>query len=927
MLAERWSEIDALFARALDLAPAERGPFLERACADDGALRDAVEGLLAADDRAQTFLEHPPSLTAAPGEESAPSGSLHFGPYRIEGMISRGGMGTVYLATRDDGQFERRVALKLLHRGTHDPEALQQFRAERQILARLEHPAIARLYDGGETAEGLPFLVMEYVEGLPLDVYCERHRLGLEARLALFRRLLDAVAYAHQNLLVHRDIKPANVLVSAAGEPKLLDFGIAKQLLADRPDGASLTRRRPMTPAYASPEQVLGEAITTATDVYALGVVLYELLCGRRPYRLKTDLPHELEAAILGQEPERPSQALDRPPSFGELSREEIGAARRARPGELRRKLRGDLDTIVLTALHKEPQRRYHSVVELAADIDRAVRALPISARPDTMLYRTRRFLRRNRVGVALAGGVLFLVAALLGSLLQQRDRAERERDKARQALSFLVDVFEHADPYQGGAETVSARELLETGARRASRELAGEPEVRASLLDAIGQASLGLGSLAEAAPLLEGALAVRRTTAPGSPELAASLEHVGWLRFRRGDHDEAEALLREALALRRWQARGNVSEELAAALNLLGTVLSERYQSTDEARLREIEGLHGEALAIFRRAQGPAGLGVAESLQRLAEVSRDRGDLPRAERMYRQVLRITRARRGEDHPDIATFGRALAQTLMDQAKFDAAEKMLRSALATQRKTLPGNHPDIAQTLNDLALVHSRRGDYAGAVPLYRQVLAYNVATFGESHAETAIVTSNLAGALQGAGQLEEAAALHEKALALKRAVYGERHIYVAQSLGALARLRSEQERHAEALELAGRSLAISRELLPPDHRDFAWPLRSMGMVLLAAGTPAEAEPHFRQSLALLRATQAPDFFQTARVEVLLGACLTGLGRYVEAEGLIEHGRKVLEAQFPADDEKVLEAREKLADLRRFRPGDPRTNR
>ena len=401
----------------------------------------------------------------------------------------------------------------------------------------------------------------------------------------------------------------------------------------------------------------------------------------------------------------------------------------------------------------------------------------------------------------------------------------------------------------------------------------------------------------------------------------------MGWLRFRRGDHDEAEALLREALALRRWQARGNVSEELAAALNLLGTVLSERYQSTDEARLREIEGLHGEALAIFRRAQGPAGLGVAESLQRLAEVSRDRGDLPRAERMYRQVLRITRARRGEDHPDIATFGRALAQTLMDQAKFDAAEKMLRSALATQRKTLPGNHPDIAQTLDDGPWCSPTAATMPGPC---RSTARSSPITWQPSARATPKPPSSPAtwrGRYQGAGQLEEAAALHEKALALKRAVYGERHIYVAQSLGALARLRSEQERHAEALELAGRSLAISRELLPPDHRDFAWPLRSMGMVLFAAGTPAEAEPHFRQSLALLRATQAPDFFQTARVEVLLGACLTGLGRYVEAEGLIEHGRKVLEAQFPADDEKVLEAREKLADLRRFRPGDPRTNR
>jgi serine/threonine protein kinase/Tfp pilus assembly protein PilF len=902
--ADQWSRIDALFDEALGLPPEQRSGFLDQACGDDRELRKAVERLIAADESANTFLERPP-LVLLDGGEEAGEGS-RFGPYRIERLLSRGGMGTVYLAARDDGQFDRQVALKLLHPGTSDPDDLQRFRAERQILARLEHPAIARLYDGGETEQGIPFLVLEYVEGLPLDAYCDQNRLEIDDRLRLFRRLLDAVAYAHQNLLVHRDLKPANILVTHEGEPKLLDFGIAKQLTRERDTESGQTRYRMMTPGYASPEQVRGEAITTASDVYALGVVLYELLCGRSPYRLARGLPHELEMAILDQEPERPSQALDRE---GTPTAEEIGAARRARLGELRRKLRGDLDTIVLTALRKEPQRRYRSVVELAADIDRYLQEMPVSARPDTPLYRAGKFVRRHRLGMGLACLALVLIAGLFLSLIQQRRRAERERDKSREALAFLVDVFEHADPYQKGAENVSARELLETGARRARRELSGDPEVQAGLLDAIGQASVGLGQVEQAAPLLEKALVVRRNH-PNSPELAESLEHVAWERFLRSDYDLSESLLREAVDLRR--RLDSDSPQLAFALKTLGTVMSERYQSAGEARLGEIEGLLQEALAIYRRVPDEAG--IAGTLFQLGKIKLDRGYLPGAERLYRQVLPLERRVYGEDHPEMAQVLRALALTLISQGKSDEPKALLRQVLASQRKILPKGHPDIAATLNDLALAYTRTADYAGAEALYREALEIALAAHGESHADTATVLYNLAGSIQNQGRLEEAAGFHERALAIRRSVYGERHLYVAQVLGSLARLRSDQGRHAEALDLARRAVEIDRSLLEPGHPELIWPLRAMGIALLGAGRPAEAEPYLRESLDILRKTQAPGYFQTARVEVLLGACMARLGRTDEAKRLLASGLATLEAQFPPDHPWVKEAREK-ADL------------
>jgi serine/threonine-protein kinase len=526
----RWREVDRLFEGALDLPEQDRSPFLDRGCGADRSLRAEVERLLVADvGQGGEFLERPLiELLELDGERE---GETRLGPYRLLEALQSGGMGTVYAATRDDDQYNRRVAIKVLRAGLADGEAAHRFRFERQILARLEHPHIARLYDGGETSDGRPYLVMELIEGQQLDVYCDRNRLTLEARLGLFRKVCGAVQHAHQSLLVHRDLKPSNILVGADGEPKLLDFGIAKQLepsASARADDLTRTGVRVMTPSYASPEQVRGEAITTASDVYSLGVLLYELVSGTGPYPIAGLPLHEIEDAICERPPERPSRAFDP----GAPNGEEIAHARGLAPRALRRRLQGDLDNIVLMALRKEPHRRYPSAASLAEDVQRHLRDLPVAARPDTVTYRLRKLARRRRETLAAAALLLLLATGFGAHLRTQSRRQEAERDKAESALSFLVETFTAANPYENGGEHPTAQDLLDRGAARAATELANQPRVQAALLDAFGRVNAGLARPALARAQLERALELRRKSyGPGSTEVAETLEHLARVR------------------------------------------------------------------------------------------------------------------------------------------------------------------------------------------------------------------------------------------------------------------------------------------------------------------------------------------------------------------------------------------------------------
>jgi serine/threonine-protein kinase len=913
--AERWREVDRVFEAALDCPPGERPAFLEAACAEDPALRREVERLLAADARDAVFLDRPADevlglMVGDRGEQQ------RLGPYRLLRAIGRGGMGAVYLAVRDDEQYERLVAVKILRAGLEDTELRHRFLAERQILARLEHPNIARLYDGGSTEAGRPYLVMELIEGLPVDEYCDRHRLTVDQRLALFLRICAAVQYAHQNLLVHRDIKPANILVTPQGEPKLLDFGIAKQLgPAAAADSLTRTGLRVMTPSYASPEQVKGEAITTASDVYSLGVLLYELLAGRSPYQVAEGAPpYEIERAINEQGPERPGAALLR---SGEPPPEEIAAARSSRPAALRRRLAGDLDTIALTALRKEPARRYESVARLASDLGRHLQDLPVSARPDTLGYRTRKFVRRHRAAVATAAAVVLLVTGLVASLFVQGRQTAQERDKSRYALSFLVDTFKQADPSQTRGEHLSAREVLDRGAERVSLELASQPDIQAALMDAIGEVNLGLGRIDRAAPLLEGALATRRRIVGSeSLEVAESLEHIASLRVARSDFAGGETLLAQALDLKR-RLLGASHVEVAKTLNHLGQTVAEKGD------IRRAEPLHRQALDIARRAEGPQGPTVAASLVFLARRRDESGDYPAAEALFQQGLAMDRRLLGEQHPTYLQFEMAYVELLVNQGKHRQAEAVLRRSLAIQRKIWGEHHPILVEILSSLAVTRNQQGDLAGAEALYRQALIGARESYGEESAPVSDALANLGIVLEDQGRYEEAIPLQEQALAIRRRIHGDRHQRVAHSLLHLSQTRRGLGQLELALPLARQSLAILQETLGPEHPYVAYSSQAVGLILRDQRKTAEAEPYLRRGVELLSKSVPPGHPQIALAQVELAVCLTDLGRLEEAEGLLRSAEPVLSSHFGPDSPQMRQLREGSAAIARRRRSDP----
>jgi eukaryotic-like serine/threonine-protein kinase len=870
---ERWRRVEPILDRALELPPEEWSAFLDEACAGDAVLRADAEALLETELHAPQFLEAPASsflleaAQAMPAPQATQIGAL-IGPYRIVRELGRGGMGTVYLAQRADGQFDQRVALKLIRGGAPADDIVRRFLHERQILARLEHPNVGRLLDGGLTPDGQPYFAMEYIDGEPITSYCARNGLTIEERLRLFRAAADAVAYAHRNLVVHRDLKPSNVLVTKDGQVKLLDFGIAK-LLEEAEDGPNLTRSGLylLTPEYAAPEQVRGSAITTATDVYTLGAVLYELLSGQRAHRFDTHTPAEFARVICEQEPVPPSTAVTTAKGETTSSRITMSTADRAdsEPRRLRRRLHGDLDNIVMKALRKEPERRYASVDALLEDIARYESGLPVKARRDSFGYRASKFVRRNRAGVAAAAVVaLSLVGGIAGSQRQARVAA-LESAKAEQVKNFVLDMFAAADPdLQNGAE-ITARQLLERGDQRVNEELADQPALQAEMLAILGSIDRKLGLYDEAAERFQRALDLERQLhGPRHANVADRLHDLGDTELERSRLDDAERLHREGLAMRRelFDAR---APEIARSLSSLAATLNAAGRN-DEA-----EQLQRDALSIDRAQPGPDDTRVADDLEILATILHDKGDYQAAVTVGEETLALRRSLLGDEHLETATAMNNLAGYLRRRGDLNAADSLYRAVLDFDLQRLGPDHPNTATVTNNLAGVLHEKGEYAEAERLYREVLVFDIRHFGEEHRYTALVLGNLAAVLRDRGELAESEQLARRSHDLFRRSLGDAHPWVGFS-GVL---------------LAG--------------------------VLLDQGNLDAAEPLFRASLAHLDSTVGPHP-RSASARVGYGRLLTARGRATEAEAMQRTALDVLTASYPDDDPNIAQARRALGE-------------
>jgi serine/threonine-protein kinase len=868
-LSDRWQRLQDVFEHASTLPADERTRYLEGACGTDRSLRTEVEAMLAAES-AQYALGIERLVNDAGEPVADPLIGMRLGAWRVLQPLGRGGMAAVYLAERADGHYEQRVALKVGASTASHAAAL--FQAERRILARLTHPNIAHLLDAGFTPLGAPFMVMELVDGAPITTWCDARRLSVEERLRLFLVACHATQHAHQALVVHRDLKPSNIFVSADGEVKLLDFGIAKLLEPDAGSDYSTREHRAATLAYAAPEQLRGEPVTTATDVYALGVVLYELLAGRRPCVEAASSALDVERLVSPADPVPPSQAVSRDRA-GAVSRADAAGARGTTPAGLVKRLRGDLDRIVLQALHPEPGRRYVSAGQLAEDIERCLAGRPVRAQPDSLAYRARRFAGRHRLAVSAAGALVIVLAVFSAMMALQarriaveRDRAQIEQRRAERMVRLLVDLFETANPdVVPGGERLAVGEFLERAELRALRELEQQPELVGRMRHVLGQVHHARSNYARARELLQTALEEqRRVTGPDS---------------------------REAI---------DIQIDLARVLGWIG----------EGARARE---LVEEGLARVLRAHAGDELLEAESLHALATVVTDRrqaqGYLERAAGIGRQRLPPTDS-------DRIRYTSSLAVAHLRAREFDAARLLFDEAREGAEAINGGRSTILIAVLNDSAALDSATGDFAAAEAKHRRTLGIATDLLGPDSFQVANALNNLAVALASQDRLREAADAFRRAYDRHVALFGDDHwrtINTMRNVGMMALLMDEPK------ECEGwMARAVKGSLRIPGNERAAQYMRAqLARCVVRDGRIDEGIALLEPTILSLAGMGAATADYTANARVWLGRALLDAGRLERAlalaEAAVDHYRRSRSPEHPARAEAECHLAEVLA--------------
>jgi len=772
------------------------------------------------------------------------------GPYLLLQKIGEGGMGEVWVAEQEK-PIQRRVALKLIKAGMDTRQVIARFESERQALAMMDHPAIAKVFDAGETEDGRPYFVMEYVQGIPIAAYCDQNRLTTQERLDLFRHVCEGVQHAHQKAIIHRDLKPSNILVAIQGEsavPKIIDFGVAKATAQSLTERTMYTELGMMvgTPEYMSPEQaeMSGQNVDTRTDVYSLGAILYELLVGALPFdpkELRRAGYDEIRRKIREEDPPRPSTRLS---TMGDSSTVQAHNRRTERPA-LIRQIRGDLDWITMKALEKDRTRRYGSPSEFAADIERFLLHQPVVACPPSTLYKAKKFVRRHRFGVGVASTIAILLAAFTVTtavqarrIARERDRANRQAETSRQVSDFLVGLFQVTDPEAGRGGDISAREILDSGSQQIATELREQPAVRATMLNTMGKVYRNLGLYDKALDLVQESLDLRQKIFPEeSEEVVESLSTLGVVKMDKGDYAAAETLMKRALE-------------------------------------------------IQRRVLGPEHVEVAASLNNLGSLSFSTGDWKGAEQFIREALAQHRKLLGSENLPLATTLNNLALVLSRQEKYEESEALYRESLKIRRKLLSGDHPRIAESVNNIAMIYLRQKKYEQAEPMFQEALAINRKAVGEFHPLVASNLNNLALVYLNQGQAAKAEDYFRQALALDRKTYGENHPQVALSLQSLGAALLREKKYKEAEESMRQAIAIKLMIFPATHWEVATTKNMLGGCLLEAKNYGAAEPLLVESYNIIKGQFGLQHDRTRRAASRLIALYEATGQTEKATAL-----------------------------------------
>lgn len=872
-----WEKVETIVDEVLGQPQKNWEELVEKRCGDSPEIKFEVTELLQSIFDSEGWLEDAGSYKANLIDPSLDEFSISsqignkFGSYRAKEIIAQGGMGTVYLAEREDGEFEHTVAIKVIKVGMNTPENIRLFNRERSILAGLNHPGIAKLLDGDVLESGAPYLIMEYVDGTPIDEYCDKNKLDITERIDLFKQVLRAVRHAHENLIIHRDLKPANILITDQGQVKILDFGIAK--LLDPEDSSvdtNTTQARILTPKYAAPEQVRQEPVTTATDMYSLGIILYQLLVGRPPYDLEDKSAYEVEHTILNNDPVLPDKRLAQ-----NSTSEKLAAKRSSSLRTLLKELKGDLNAILLKAIEKDPEKRYRTSDSLLDEFEKHFSGLPVSARQRTVRYRFNKFTQRNKTPLAVAVTFLLLISSFTfyhtNQITKERNQAQLEAEKAEQVTEFLVNLFGRSNPYieeMDGGTDVTVGSILKSGTERIDEELPDQPAVRAELKTVLGEVYDALNEYDQAEKLLTEAVHIHRSSnQSGSREMAESIKILAFLYQEQGNIDEAEKLLEESIS----------------------------YYEKSEVGLKD----HDAIAAIAR-------LGNLNWY--------NKGDYEKADSLLNRALELRKSIHNSDHVHLATNYNDLATLNHAKGDYEIAEQYYRKSIDIYKK-LFDEHSNLAIIMANFSALLKERGNYSEAEDFQRESLNMHKRLTGEENLDIALGTGNLGHILLEQNQLHKADSLLNYSLNQLREIFDSSHTYISRTKLNIGKLHLKQQNYTKAEETLLETYKEYEQVFPEGHPRKSDPLVALGSLYLAQNLPREAEPYFSQALQIRENGYGKNSWRTAQSMSFLGMSFFQLKKFEEAEPLLIQSYEILDKKRAKDDKYRIQTLEYVIQL------------